>query len=82
MVFITASVNVCQPILLWEAGCPARTVSTEFRSSTPCSAHGRRSGLPDILMPRSLSISLNMFFRDGGASTPCGTENDRPMAWP
>ena len=79
---ITASVNSCQPMRLWEAGVPACTVRTEFSRSTPCRAQGSRSGLPLIGRPRSSWISLKMFFSEGGAGTPSGTEKQRPIAWP
>ena len=36
---ITASVKFIQPHLAWLAGSLALTVSTAFKSSTPCSAH-------------------------------------------
>ena len=68
--------------MLWEAGCEARTVSTALSRSTPCLAQSSRLGRPLILMPRSSSISLKMLRSDGGAGTPSGTENDRPIACP
>ena len=80
--FITASVNRSQPILLWEAAMPDSTVSMELRRRTPCLAQLSRLGRPLIFIPRSSSISLNMFFRDGGAGTPSGTEKLRPIACP
>ena len=79
---MTASVNRCQPMALCDVGSPARTVRTAFRSRTPCSAHFLKSGLPLIRTPKSLSISLKIFFNEGGAGTPAGTEKDKPMACP
>ena len=79
---MTASVNCCHPIALWEAASPARTVRTALSRSTPCSAHFLKSGEPLILIPNSLSISLKMFFNEGGAGTPSGTEKDKPIACP
>ena len=36
---MTASVNSCQPMRLWEVGRPAWTVRTLLSSSTPWRAH-------------------------------------------
>ena len=77
-----ASVNLSQPILLWLAGSWARTVSIEFRSSTPCRAQGSKSVEPLVNTPKSELNSLKIFLREGGAFTPMGTLNDSPQAWP
>lgn len=77
----TARVKSCQPQSLWLLGFPCSTVNTVFRRRTPCFAQGLRS--PDCGMgrPKSLFISLKMFFRDDGGVTPGPTLNARPFAW-
>ena len=76
------SVNCSQPCPWCEAAAWARTVSTVFKSSTPCFAHGARQPLFGVLQPRSLESSSKMFLSDGGGSTPACTEKESPCACP
>ena len=82
MHLITASVNSSQPILLWDAASPLRTVSTALSMRTPWRAHFSRFGYPLICTPRSDSISLNIFFKEGGGGQPGSTEKQSPCACP
>ena len=82
MVRMTASVNSSHPLSLCELGCCFRTVSTVFRSKTPCFAHAVRLPLCGGESLRSFSRSMNIFFKEGGWGTPSETENDSPFACP
>ena len=80
-IFITSSVNHCQPQPEWLFAACSRTVSVVFKSSTPSLAHFVKS--PQSVgssMPISLFISLKMFLSDGGSSTPAFTEKHSPCA--
>src|SRR5262249_36066058 len=50
---MTASVNVSQPLSLWEPASWARTVITALSSSTPCSAQAARWPCGGMETPRS-----------------------------
>src|SRR3712207_4402769 len=79
---MTASVNSSQPCPSWLLGCPSRTVSTAFSSSTPCRAQGTSEPLPGGGTPMSLASSLKMFTSERGGGTPGCTENASPCACP
>ena len=79
---IILSVNICQPILLWELGFFSSTVRLAFNNKTPCLAQVIKEPLEGYLIPRSVSSSLYMFFKEGGNFTPSFTEKDKPWAWP
>ena len=57
-------------------------IEERIRSNTPCCA--QRVRFPDvgIGLPKSISISLNIFTKDGGKGTPSLTEKLKPCAWP
>ena len=77
---ITLSVKVSHPILAWLVGCPSRTVSTAFKSSTPCFAQSVSSPWEGISLPTSEFSSLKIFLRLGGGITPFFTEKQSPCA--
>lgn len=78
---ITVSVNVSHHFPACEAGSPERTVRTEFKRSTPCSAQSVRS-VCFLLIPMSDSSSLNILRRLGCRRDPSGTENESHIAAP
>ena len=51
-----------------------------FNNKTPSFAHGLSELCSGKGIPKSLSNSLKMFFREGGFSTSLLTENDNPSA--
>jgi hypothetical protein len=71
MIFIISSVKLCQPILLWLAAFQASTVKIAFKSNTHCFAQETNlhsgSGFvkASLDLPKSDSISLNIFFKLG-----------------
>ena len=77
---MAAVVKVSQPFSLWEAGVPAATVRTAFNIKTPWFAQRERSPEGVGVIPKSLWISLKMFWRDGGRFMPSLTAKDRPLA--
>ena len=78
----TASVKVSHPRPACEAASCSRTVSTEFSSSTPCSAHRSRFPEAGIGVPVSSATSLKMFCSEGGKGMPSATEKQSPLACP
>lgn len=58
---MAASVNVCQPMLAWDAGFPALTVRLELRSKTPCLAHFSKLPFFGMVMPTSEFNSVKIF---------------------
>ena len=74
------SVKVSHPFFWCDAGLSLITVNTEFNNNTPCCAHGTKELLSDIVIDKSLSNSLNIFWRDGGLLIELFTEKDNPCA--
>ena len=58
----------------------ASTVNTAFSNKTPSLAQGLSELCFGNGIPKSLSSSLKMFFRDGGFNTSLLTEKDNPSA--
>jgi hypothetical protein len=75
---ITSSVNVCRHISLCEAGVSFLTVKTAFKSNTHCSARFVKSQEFGLEIHKSDSISLKIFFNDGGCFTQSCTEKQSP----
>lgn len=79
---ITSSVNVCRHISLCDAGESFLTVKTEFNRSTHCSVRLVRTQDFGLDIHRSDSISLKIFFNDGGCLTQSCTEKHNQWASP
>ena len=79
--WITASVNVSQPLPWWDAALWASTVRVAFKSKTPCCAHRVKFPLRGTGIPKSLSISLKIFWSEGGKGIWSLTEKQSPCAW-
>ena len=80
IVLMTASVNVCHHISLWEFGVSFITVKLAFNKNTHCSARLVKFQLTGGVIPRSVCNSLKIFFNDGGCLTPSWTEKHNPCA--
>ena len=79
---MAASENLCQPIFLWEFAWWARTVNPALSNKIPWLAHFYNFPVFVIFIPISVFNSLNIFFKEGGAGNPSGTEKLKPHAWP
>ena len=58
----------------------ARTIKEEFIKSTPCFAQSDKSPFVPFFIPKSSSISLYMFLKDGGKGWFLLTEKHNPFA--
>gem|GEM_PF-1712356 len=79
---MTASVNCCRPISLWEFASSFLTVRLALSKKTPCCAHFVRSQALGTGIQRSDSISLKIFWSEGGFLIHFWTEKQRPCASP
>jgi hypothetical protein len=75
-----ASVSSSQPWPAWLWASWARTVSTVFKSNTPCRAHDSRFPCEGRGIPRSLLSSKKILTREGGGGVGGFTEKHRPCA--
>lgn len=77
------SVTSSQPRLRCDPACSGCTLSTRFRSKTPCSLHRSRTCESFAGVPRSLESSAKMFARLRGIGRVCGlTAKASPIGCP